>query len=108
MATLDRLVANLDQAVAKKDWPAAHDIAHEAGGVAEDFAGTGAAAPALLALNEPAKIEELRAELNAARGFLLGAYLASRTGDAARVETAMRKFHEVYAKVESTAAKASK
>jgi len=59
----------------------------------------GSAAPALTSLREQPKVDEVRLQLKAARDSLHEALQASWAKDPAKVEAALKKFHEAYGKV---------
>jgi hypothetical protein len=96
MAALDQLAGELDQAMAKKDWPVFLELSHTASGQAGNLVVTGASAPALLTLSEQTKVEKVRGQISDARAYLIDAWMASRVPDPARIESDMRNFHAVY------------
>jgi hypothetical protein len=108
MAALDRLVGQLDQALLKQDWPAVHELAHEATGAAEDLAKTGAAASTLLTLNQETRVERLRTQLESMESSMEATWAASRKGDAEQVKSGIQKFHEAYEAVTSEVTRAAR
>jgi hypothetical protein len=95
-ATIDRSVAAAEQAMATKDWPTIEDNLVDASHAARTLAQMGSAAPTILSMHEQAKVDALRAQLTAASLALRSAELASRAKDSARLESAMKEFHEAY------------
>jgi hypothetical protein len=101
MAALDRLVGQLEQALAKNDLSTADDLAHTAMGAANDLANTGSAASTLLTSTEPARIEALRAELDTMASSMREAWFAARISHAEQIPAAMQKFRAAYAQVKN-------
>jgi hypothetical protein len=102
IVSLDRLVGELDSAVAKQDWPATHLISHEGGGAAQNLVLIGDSASALLTLNQQAKIDDIRAHLESVKSFMQEIWAASRRdGEPDRIETAMRGLHTAYGELKA-------
>lgn len=99
MATLDRLVGRLDEALVKNDLAAADDLAHTAMGAANDLANTGAAASTLLTSTEQSRIEALRRQLDLMASSMRQAWFAARTRQPEQIQPAMKKFREAYARI---------
>ena len=104
MATLDRLVSQLEQALVKKDLPGADELAHEAMGAAQDLAKTGAAASTLLTLTEQPRIEEIRVQLDSMESSMRGAWFAARRRKPEQIQPSMQKFREAYAQLKKETA----
>jgi hypothetical protein len=101
MASLDRLVGQLEEALARNDLAVADDLAHTAMGAAYDLANTGAAASTLLTSSEQPKIEVLRTQLNSMAASMREAWIAARRRHPEQVQPAMEKFRETYAQMKS-------
>lgn len=101
MATLDRLVGPLEEALLKNDLAAADDLAHTAMGAANDLANTGAAASTLLASTEHARIETLRSQLDLMAASMREAWFAARTRKPDQIQPAMKRFREAYAYIKN-------
>ncbi|HSU54911.1 MAG TPA: hypothetical protein VLT36_12710 [Candidatus Dormibacteraeota bacterium] len=99
IATLDRLLPQLEQALLTNDLPKADDLAHTAMGAANDLENTGAAAATLLTSTEPAKVEALRAELESMAAAMRETWIAARRRNPGQIGPAMQKFQVVYAQV---------
>ncbi|MDB5301201.1 MAG: hypothetical protein JWO87_2864 [Phycisphaerales bacterium] len=97
-ATIDKSVAATEQAMANKDWPTIEDNLRDASHAADTLAKMGSAAPMILSLHDQPKVEALRTQLTAASLALRSAELASRAKNSARMESAMKEFHEAYGK----------
>jgi hypothetical protein len=95
-ATIDKSVAAAEQAMAAKDWPTIDYNLLDASHAANTLAQMGSAAPMILSLHDQAKVDALRAQLAAASAALRSAELASRARNSARLESAMKEFHDVY------------
>lgn len=104
MATLDRLVPQLEQALRENDLSRADGLAHTSMGAANDLCNTGAAASTLLTSSEPAKIEMLQAELNSMASAMREAWFAARQRRAGQIDAPMQKFREAYGKVKDATA----
>ncbi len=99
LASIDTSLAALDQALAKKNWGAVQEQANQASQAVDKLV---AAAPAIYSLTPrqgPPSLQELRAELQTANGYLAEAQQAAQEKDAGRVESAVRRFREVYGPV---------
>ena len=101
MATLDRLVGPLEEALLKNDLAAADDLAHTAMGAANDLANTGAAASTLLTFTDHAKIEALRTQLDLMASSMREAWFAARTRKLDQIQPAMKRFREAYANIKN-------
>ncbi|MDB5293567.1 MAG: hypothetical protein JWL69_4808 [Phycisphaerales bacterium] len=95
-ATIDKSVAAAERAMAAKDWPTIKENLLDASHAARTLAQLGSAAPMILSMHEQAKVDALRAQLTAASLALRSAEFASRAKDSARLESAMKEFHEAY------------
>jgi hypothetical protein len=100
-AHIESSVNALEEALANKDWEAIQENANRASSEMERLAHMGAAAPALTSMREQAKVDELRLQLKAARDSLQEVRQASWARDPAKLEAALKKFHEVYEQVQA-------
>jgi hypothetical protein len=98
---IESSVNALEEALANKDWEAIQENANRASSEMESLAHMGAAAPALTSMREQAKVDELRLQLKAARDSLQEARQASWAKDPAKLEAALKRFHEVYGQVQA-------
>jgi hypothetical protein len=101
IATLDRLLPRLEQALLQNDLPAADDLAHTAMGAANDLENTGAAAATLLTSTRPANVEALRAELNSMAAAMREVWIAARRRHPEQIPAPMQKFREAYGQVKN-------
>jgi glucan phosphoethanolaminetransferase (alkaline phosphatase superfamily) len=108
IATLDRLLPQLEQALLTNDLPKAGDLAHTAMGAANDLENTGAAASTLPTSTEQAKVEVLRADLNSMASAMREAWIAARRRHPEQIQVPMQKFREAYAGVKDDTAKLAK
>jgi hypothetical protein len=108
MASIDKSVSALEQALAKKDWEAAQENANRASGAVEQLAGAAFGITRLKLLEEKLTVEQLRARLKSAKEFLQEAQEASRAKDAERVKEALQKFHKLYGPISKAAARPEK
>jgi len=108
MATLDRLVGPLEEALLKNDLAAADDLAHTAMGAANDLANTGAAASTLLTFTEHARIETLRRQLDLMAASMREAWFAARTRKPDQIQPAMKRFREAYAHIKNDTSPAAR
>lgn len=108
MASLDRLVSQLEQALAEKDLPAADELAHEAMGAAQDLAKTGAAAATLLTLTDQTRIEEIRAELESMESSMRDAWFAARRRNSEQIQPSMQKFRQAHAQLKKDTAQSAR
>src|SRR5262249_14827699 len=98
---IESSVNELEEALANKDWEAIQENANRASSEMERLAHMGSAAPALTSMREQAKVDELRLQLKVARDSLQEARQASWAKDPAKVEAALKKFHEAYGQVQA-------
>jgi len=105
---LDRLIGDMDRAVAKNDWPAIERLAQEGYGASRQVRDMGAAAPTISALKvtTPQQLQEIRAQLDSASESLLAAWNASRTHDEDRLQKSLEQFRSSYTGLEISATKA--
>lgn len=108
IATLDRLLPQLEQALLANDLATADDLAHTAMGAANDLENTGAAASTLLTSTEQARVELLRADLNSMAGAMREAWFAARRRQPEQVQGPMKKFREAYARVRKETARVAR
>jgi hypothetical protein len=101
IATLDRLLVRLDDALAKNDLATADDLAHTAAGAASELAQTGAAASTLLTSSDPSKVEAVRTQLDVMASTMREVWFAAKTRHPEPIEPALKKFREAYAQVKS-------
>lgn len=108
MATLDRLLPQLEQALLTNDLPKADDLSHTAMGAANDLENTGAAASTLLTSTDQAKVEVLRADLNSMASAMREAWIAARRRHPEQIKAPMQKFRDAYARVMSATKQTAK
>jgi hypothetical protein len=105
LASIDTSLSALEQALAKKNWDSIQEHANQASLAVNRLV---AAAPAIYSLTPKQgspTLEELRAELRSADGYLAEAQQAAQEKDAGRVEAAVRRFRELYGPVGKAATK---
>jgi hypothetical protein len=103
LASVDKSVAALEQALAKKNWGSVQERADEASQALDRLV---SAAPAVFSLTPehgPPSLEELRTQLKVANGCLSEARQAAQEKDAGRVEAALQKFRELYGRTGKSA-----
>jgi hypothetical protein len=105
IASIDKSVGALEQALAKKDWEAVQENANRASGAVDRLAGAAFGIPGLKSLEEKLTVEELRTRLKSANESLQEAQEASRVKDAERVKAALQKFHKLYGPISKAAAR---
>jgi hypothetical protein len=103
MASLDGSVAALQAAMARKDWDAIQEHVSRARQSASALAHLGGAAPAIVAAPQQAKVDALRAQLEAAHQSLHEARLAAWDRDEAKLDKALKEFQAVYANFRAAA-----
>jgi hypothetical protein len=95
-ALVDESVSALEKALANKEWSRCGWTAHVASHALDKLTRTGGAASALASLDEQPKVNELRAKLESANRSLRTAEDAALEKNAARLEDALRKFHNSF------------
>ncbi|MFL5241769.1 MAG: permease prefix domain 1-containing protein [Gemmataceae bacterium] len=95
-ASIDRSVADLEQALANRDWGTIQLHADNASQTMHSLALMGAAGPALAALHEQPQVEELRGQLKAAQQHFNHVHQAAHAKDPERLEAALKTFQEAY------------
>jgi hypothetical protein len=103
LARIDLAIDKLELALANKNWKSIQEHANQASQALNRLV---AAAPAVLSVapqQGPRRLEELRAQLKAADGYLAEAQQAVQEKDAERVETAVRRFRELFGPFEKEA-----
>jgi hypothetical protein len=108
MATVDESVTALEQTIPKKDWEVIQQDAARASRALDRLAEAVEATPALTPKDAGPTVDELRARLKAANESLLEAQNAIRAKDTSRLETALKKFHELYGPLGKAAANPGK
>jgi hypothetical protein len=108
MASIDRSVSAIEQALPKKDWEAIQDQANRASGAVNRLGVAAGGISALKALEGKPTATELRARLKSANEWLLEAQQAGREKDAERLTAALQKFHDLYGPIEKAARKPPK
>ncbi len=99
LASIDTSISAAEQALERKNWDSIQEHTSQASQTLNSLV---AAAPAIYSLTPqqgPPTLEELRAELKSANGYLSEAQKAAQEKDAGRVEAAMRRFRELYGPV---------
>jgi hypothetical protein len=99
LATLDRLIGGIEQAMVNHDLATADDLSHTAMGAANDLENTGDAASTLLTSNDPARVIWLRAQLRTMASAMREAWFAARQRRADQVEAPLQRFRAAYALV---------
>jgi hypothetical protein len=103
VSKIDDAVGALEQSVAKRRWPAAGQEVGRASREMNKLASLGAAAPALSALHDQAKINEFRARLTAANDCLQKARDAILTSDWDLLRSELQEFRRQYAAIHEAA-----
>jgi hypothetical protein len=103
LASVDTSIAELEAAVAKKDWDASWVHANRASTALFRIKRTGASVPALAAMHEQSKVDDARAQLDIAIKAVMEAEQAIRDKDPVQSESAMKKFHEAYGQLQGAA-----
>jgi hypothetical protein len=93
---IDASVGALEHAIAKGDWEAMQTPARLAAHGVDDLASMGAAAPAMLSLDRPQKIDRLRTSLKTAGERLHNVEQAIQSKDPLALQAAMERFREEY------------
>jgi hypothetical protein len=107
IANIDTSSAAIEQALAKKDWGALQEQTNRAAEALDRLAAAGPAVGSLTPRYGPPTLDEVRAQLKAASGYLAEARQAAREQDAGRAEAAVRGFHESYGPVGKAATRLS-
>jgi hypothetical protein len=102
---LDSTTKELEQALARKDWPAMQQSADEAAKTLKLLAWS-PVLPSLTRWNEKPTLEEMQIDVNDASDALVEAQQAIKDKDAARVETALQKYRKAYEPVREAAKRA--
>ena len=108
MTAVEKSVGALEQAAAKKDWDALQAEADRASRALGRLAEVVEATPALTPKDAEPTVDELRARLRSANESLLDIQNAIRAKDAARLEAALKKFHELFGTLGKDAARPGK
>jgi hypothetical protein len=95
-ADVDRAVHALEDSLARKDWPQVQQNAHWASQNMDFLSRMGAAAPALTAMQDQPKVDEMRVQLKSASAALKEAELAGWDKSPERMDAALKKFHKAY------------
>jgi hypothetical protein len=99
--------AAIEQALAKQDWGAVQEQTSRAEQALDRLAAAGPAVGSLTPHYGPPTLDEVRAQLKAASGYLAEARQAARDKDAGRAEAAVRRFRESYGPVAKAATRLS-
>jgi hypothetical protein len=105
-ATVDASIRALEQAQAKKDWPAMQEQASQAANALTRLS-AGPAVTSLVKGNEPKRVAELREQVWAARDALTPVQQAIREQDAGRLDAALKEFRKAYGPVREAARQAA-
>jgi hypothetical protein len=101
VATIEKSVAELEQAMAKNDWKAMPEPVEQTSNAMSRLS-IRAAIYSLTRWNE-SPLDELEAQVKAAREALLEARQAVREKDAGRLETALQRFRTSFSPVREAA-----
>lgn len=96
ITVIDRSVAAIEGALPKKDWEAMDRNAEQVYSALAKLQWT---VRVLSSWHEPARLEDMPAQLNAARQYMYDLQRAIRERDAGRLESALQKFHKSYGPV---------
>lgn len=96
IARIDTSIADLEQALAKKNWESIEDHANRASEALDRLVSAAPAVGSLTPRHGSPNMVELRAQLRAANECLSEAQQAARQKDAEGVEAAVRKFRGLY------------
>jgi hypothetical protein len=107
MSTIDNSVAGVEAAAATKKWDEARDQAAKAS-TALTRLSVGPALTSLSRGNERRELDDLRAQLAAARERFGQAEQAIAAKDPARVDSALKEFREAYGPLQAAAQRAKK
>jgi DNA-binding GntR family transcriptional regulator len=102
LATVESSLAALEQAITRKDWGEIEKQSRRMTAFWDLFR-RGAAAPTLLAINDQAKIDQLRTELKSARDAFDDILRAVESKDEDRLQRAAKQFHDAFDPVQETA-----
>jgi hypothetical protein len=102
-AVIRTSISKLEQALAKKDWKASDKEAEDAWLAMRSLSGMGAAAPAIMSLDQQAKVDELQSKLESASEYMWETYDAITHKDASRADAALKNFHKAYRQVPGAA-----
>jgi hypothetical protein len=105
--TVDASIQALEQALAKKDWPAMQEQADRAAKALETLTNAAPALPSLTNHYEPSKLEALRADVKAARENLAELQQAIRSREAGSVEATLQKFRASFKPLQEVAKQAT-
>lgn len=94
LARIDIAIDNLELALANKNWKSIQEHADQASQALNRLIVAAAAVRSVAPQQGPRRLEELRAELREADGYLAEAQQAAQEKDAERVEAAVRRFRE--------------
>jgi hypothetical protein len=100
ITTIDTSVGGIERAVTAKNWDDARAQATEASGALSRLS-VGPALSSLVRSNDRRELDELRAQLAAARERFGQVELAITARDAARVEAALKDFRDAYGSIQS-------
>jgi hypothetical protein len=104
VGSIETSVAALEKAAARKDWPSVEKEAREASAVLDRLAESAPAVGALARRHGEPSLEQVRGQLRSADERLTEARQAAREQDAARLETALRRFRELFGPIRRAAA----
>lgn len=102
LARVEQSFPQLEKSLADADWKASRQHLDAVWHAVDTLGDMGGAAPALVALDQQAKIDEARAELKAAKRSLNEARNAIIQEDAARAAAALAEFRQAYGHVPHT------
>jgi hypothetical protein len=107
VTTLDASTTALEQALAKKDWPAMQESADEASKTLKLLTWS-PVLPSLTRWNEKPTLEELQADMSQTLKAFAEVQQAIKDKDAARAEAALQKFRKSYEPVREAAKRATR
>jgi hypothetical protein len=103
LARIDLAIDNLELELAKKNWKSIQEHANQASQALNRLVAAAPAVRYVAPQQGPRRLEELRAQLKAADEYLAEAQQAAQDKDAERVETAVRRFRELFGPFEKEA-----
>lgn len=105
IARIDTSIADLEQALAQKNWESIQDHANRASEALDRLVSAAPAVGSLTPRHGSPNMEQLRAQLRSAHGCLSEVQQAARQKDAGRVEASVRKFRALYEQAGKAAAR---
>jgi hypothetical protein len=96
LASINLAIDKLELELANKNWKSIQEHANQASQALNRLVAAAPAVRSLAPQQGPRRLEELRAQLKTADGYLAEAQQAAQEKDAERVETAVRRFRELF------------